>query len=341
MLWAEVSWDDRLHALRGFHKLLLIPLLLVHFRRSKRATWVIIGFFVSASVLLVLSWSVRSTPGGLWRQDKTVDPGVPVKDYIAQSSIFALCALGLLGYAVQLWLARRLPLAIITVSVAALFIANLVYVATARTALVVIAVLLLLLAFRQTGWKGTLITGLVGGVTAGFLSISSPYLHERLTRSMAEIKDYRAGNSIASSGLRLKYWKKSVEFVAAAPVIGHGTGTIETLFRRNTTSTTDPFLITGNPHNQILGVAIQLGLMGTIVLVAMWIAHLALFRQYTLVSWLGLVVVVQNIVSSLFNSHLFDFVQGWIYVFGIGILGGAVMGDTRAGPNIRSDPNSS
>jgi hypothetical protein len=32
--------------------------------------------------------------------------------------------------------------------------------------------------------------------------------------------------------------------------------------------------------------------------VDMWIAHLALFREYTLISWLGLVVVVQNIVSS-------------------------------------------
>jgi len=34
---------------------------------------------------------------------------------------------------------------------------------------------------------------------------------------------------------------------------------------------------------------------------------------------------VQNIISSLFNSHLFDFTQGWIYVFGVGIAGGTVL----------------
>src|SRR5262245_36497884 len=287
MLWADVSWNERLHALRGFHKLLLVPLLLVHFRRSRRATWVILAFCISASVLVILSWSLRSTPGGLWRQEKTVDPGVTVKDYIAQSSIFALCALGLLGYAARLWQERRLRLALIVASLAAVFIANLVYVATARTALVVIAVLLLLLAFRQAGWKGTLIAGLVGGATGAMLLASSPYLHDRLARSVSEIHNYRAGNSITSGGLRLEYWEKSVEFVAAAPMIGHGTGTIEALFRRNATSTTSPMLITGNPHNQILGVAIQLGLIGTSILVAMWIAHLALFREYTLVSWLG------------------------------------------------------
>jgi hypothetical protein len=57
----------------------------------------------------------------------------------------------------------------------------------------------------------------------------------------------------------------------------------------------------------------------------MWIAHLMLFRAEGLVAWCGLVVVAQNIVSSLFNSHLFDFNQGWLYVFGVGVLGGTVL----------------
>ena len=68
--------------------------------------------------------------------------------------------------------------------------------------------------------------------------------------------------------------------------------------------------------------AIQLGLVGAAVLWAMWIAHLLLFRGSGLAEWIGLVIVVQNIVGSLFNSHLFDFVQGWVYVFGVGVAGG-------------------
>jgi len=35
MLWADVSWLERLRGLAGFHKLLVIPLLLVQFRRSE------------------------------------------------------------------------------------------------------------------------------------------------------------------------------------------------------------------------------------------------------------------------------------------------------------------
>jgi len=34
---------------------------------------------------------------------------------------------------------------------------------------------------------------------------------------------------------------------------------------------------------------------------------------------------VQNIVGSAFNSHLFDFLQGWIYVIGVGVAGGMVL----------------
>src|SRR5436190_9528961 len=33
MLWAEVSWAERVHGLDGFNRLLVIPLLLAQFRR--------------------------------------------------------------------------------------------------------------------------------------------------------------------------------------------------------------------------------------------------------------------------------------------------------------------
>ncbi|HTQ32578.1 MAG TPA: hypothetical protein VMI30_00305, partial [Stellaceae bacterium] len=93
-------------------------------------------------------------------------------------------------------------------------------------------------------------------------------------------------------------------------------------------------LVTTNPHNQTLAIGIQLGLLGIAVLFAMWIAHLLLFRGEGMAAWLGLVIVVQNIVGSLFNSHLFDFTQGWGYVIGVGIAGGVVAARSRAANNV-------
>jgi hypothetical protein len=50
------------------------------------------------------------------------------------------------------------------------------------------------------------------------------------------------------------------------------------------------------------------------------------FRGDNLAAWLGLAVVVQTIVASLFNSQLFYFTPGWIYVFGVGVLAGMLLG---------------
>jgi hypothetical protein len=90
--------------------------------------------------------------------------------------------------------------------------------------------------------------------------------------------------------------------------------------------------IAANPHNQTLAVGIQIGLVGIAVLVAMWFAHLSLFRSGSFAAWVGLVVVSQNIIGSLFNSHLFDFTHGWLYVVGVGIAGGTVLKESGAWP---------
>jgi len=62
---------------------------------------------------------------------------------------------------------------------------------------------------------------------------------------------------------------------------------------------------------------------------------LLLFRGDGLVAWIGLMVVVQNFFTSLFNSHIFDFTPGWIYVLGVGVAGGMMLkaGSRQASPD--------
>jgi hypothetical protein len=43
------------------------------------------------------------------------------------------------------------------------------------------------------------------------------------------------------------------------------------------------------------------------------------------VAWLGLVVVVDHVLFSTVHSHLFDFNNGWLYVFAAGVLGGTLL----------------
>ena len=152
----------------------------------------------------------------------------------------------------------------------------------------------------------------------------SPNLRNRVDHS---IQDYKLRNSeiATSDGQRLAYWRASVRSIATAPLFGHGTGSTKQVFDREAAGKTGEWGNSiRNPHNQTLYVAIQWGLLGCVVLYAMWYFHLVLFLERSMAAWIGLVVVVQNLVSSLVNSHLFDFDEGWIYVLGVGVAGAMV-----------------
>ncbi len=158
---------------------------------------------------------------------------------------------------------------------------------------------------------------------------ASPFLRARVLASFDEVRAYQAGNAISSSAIRLDIWKKSFDFVAAAPVLGHGTGSIPEQFRRAAVGEGVSAMAATHPHNQIFAVAIQLGFLGAAILMTMWVAHLALFRGPGLIAWIGIVLVAQNLASAPFNSHLFDSFHGWLYVFGVGAVGGIVLRERR------------
>ena len=213
-----------------------------------------------------------------------------------------------------------------SLALALFFLANIFFVVTSRTALLVAPVLLLLLGWREFGWKGLLGTGLLGATVGIAIWFGSPYLHERLVTSVQELQQYRSSDAANSTGLHLEFLRKSLSFVETAPIIGHGTGSIPEQFREAAVGEAGASaVLSANPHNQILAVGVQLGLIGVAVLVAMWIAHFQLFYGDGLNAWFGMIVVAQNVVSSLFNSHLFDFTSGWLYVFGVGVIGGMVL----------------
>jgi O-antigen ligase len=324
MLWAaDASLAERLKGLEPFHKLLAIPLLLAQFRRSGHAPWVSAGFLISCTLLLIASYAHALTwPRAHWAGL----PGVPVKDYITQSGVFAICILGLLYAFVDAWRAGRRRLALGLAGLAALFAADIVYVTTSRTTLVAIPILIMVFGLIRLGAKGTLalVTGCVA--IAAILWVSSPYMRFRVSSVVNEVSQYQAEDAATSSGLRMEFWRKSLQFVAQAPLMGHGTGTIHALFSKAVSPGSGASSVaSSNPHQQILAVAIQLGLIGAVVLLGMWIAHLLMFAQIGFVAWCGLIVVTQNVVGSMFNSHLSDFTQGWLYVFGVGVFGGALL----------------
>lgn len=328
-LWADVTWLERWKGLDSFAKLLVIPLLLVQFQRSGRATCVFAAYLIACTLLLLLSSIFFLWPSTTFLFTREI--GVPVKNAATQSGEFVICIFGLLYLAIEAFERRRWLWLAGMVVLAFGFLANILYVATGRTALVIILVLLALLAIRRLSLKGIVILAVAAAVIGGLGWVSSPHLRDRTTQLWTDYEKYEARDERNSSGERVEFYKKSLAFIKEAPLFGYGTGSITSLFAKAVVgkdgAAASP---TANPHNQTFAVAIQLGLLGALVLWAMWIAHVLLFRGLGLAEWIGLVVVVQNIVGSLFNSHLFDFGQGWIYVFGVGVAGGMALRNRAA-----------
>lgn len=321
-LWSDAAWGARLYAVGPTAKLLVLPVLFYHFERSARGMWVLTAFLISCMLLMALSWIVAFNPGLSLKPG--AQRGIFVKNYIAQSQEFALCAVVLAYPIVTLLRANRIWPAALLIAVSLSFLVNMTFVTVSRTALVTIPIMLAIFVMLHLKWRSVAIISCAAIGLAALAWVASPQLRLKASTFVSDYQKYKEKDQATSLGLRLEYWQKSLWFIARAPIIGHGTGSTRGLFER---AATGPEFsasrdVVGNPHNQTLNVAVQWGMTGIVVLYAMWMLHLMLFRGESLVVWIGLMVVTQNIFSSLFNSHISDFHEGWMYVLGVGVAGG-------------------
>jgi O-antigen ligase len=333
-LWSDAPWGTRSYAIGPLAKFLVLPLLIYHFERSARGMWVFWAFLISCVLMMLMSWLVMLYPGLTLRQLND-ERGVFVKNYIDQSQEFALCTVVLAYPVVALLRAKRIGSALLLILVGAGFILNMAFVIVSRTAMVTLPVMLAIFALlhlrRRT--SAVIVLAMIG--LAALSWVTSPQLRRTTDTFFSDYQLYKERNAATSIGLRLEFWRKSLHFFAEAPVVGHGTGSTRKLFERAVVGTeaVASGQVIGNPHNQTLNVAVQWGVVGIVILYSVWLVHLLMFRGEGLITWIGLMVVLQNILSSLFNSHLFDFHEGWMYVLGVGVAGGMMLRVKSAEPD--------
>jgi len=343
-LWSDAAWSARLYAVSPTLKLLVLPGLFYHFQRSSRGMWVFIAFLVSCSLLMVMSWIVAYDPSLSLKPSQGDGGAVFVKNYIDQSQEFALCAVALIYPFMRFVRAEKFWPALLLGLLLVGFFGTMAFIVASRTAIVTMPIMVGVFALLHLRRRTSLIIigvmiALVGALwfATSDVNESQPeqsYLRWGPKRLLKDYQLYKTEQRVTSIGLRLDFWQKSLRFISEAPVIGHGTGSLRGLFQRAATGYANPPQgdIISNPHNQTLNVAVQWGMTGVLLLYAMWLVHLRLFRGEGFVAWLGILVVVQNVFTSLFNSHLFDFHEGWMYVLGVGVAGGMMLATRQREP---------
>jgi O-antigen ligase len=242
---------------------------------------------------------------------------------------------------IGLFRSGRIVPALLLGAIALSFVFNMSFVVVSRTALVTMPVMLAVFAILHLGWRSRLAILCAAIVLGGLAFAASPKLRSTIDTFSREYRGYEERNLPTSMGMRLEFWRKSLYFIGDAPLLGHGTGSIKRLFEQASTGPAGGASaeVIANPHNQTLNVAVQWGALGVIVLYTMWLSHLMLFRHDGLMAWIGLMVVVQNFFTSLFNSHIFDFNEGWMYVLGVGIAGARML-EAGKGEMPAGTPNS-
>ncbi len=140
MLWADDAWAVRLQGLHPVAKLMVIPLLLYHFSRSRRSSWVFIAFFMSCALLMGFSWLIYFVPA--LKFAATENAGVPVRNYIDQSQELTLCLFVAAPALLTLMQEKRRGAALGLGVVLLGFFCNMMFVVIARTAFVYLPVLL-------------------------------------------------------------------------------------------------------------------------------------------------------------------------------------------------------
>jgi len=329
LAWGAGTAAERSVGATSLLKLLALPAVIVHVSlRPDMARRAATAFVLGLLPLLALSYAAQiyfMATGEFRMLPGMTYPGVPFKDYIAQSGFFLLASV-LLGHVAVDAIGRGdRRTATIAAGLLAAFLGNIAFVATGRTTLVVALVLYVLFVVQRFRGLRAAIVLAAGLAVIALLWVSAGQLRWRVLNVLGEVTAFQRDAEATSSGLRLAWYQRSLEFVREAPLLGHGTGSMPGLFRRAAEGQSGAFgQAAANPHNQLFWVAIQTGAAGALLLLAVWGAHFLGLRGTGIAAWTGTAALAQNVVGSLVNSHLSDFTQGWMYVFAIGIALGAV-----------------
>jgi O-antigen ligase len=164
-------------------------------------------------------------------------------------------------------------------------------------------------------WRLGLVTGII--IAASLTIILPKYstaFNTGLNNAASNLSEYSNGNSNTSIGLRLEWQKNSINLIKERPLLGHGTGSFKGEYARILGSG-DQLLSSQNPHNDYLWLGVELGIFGTLSLIALLLAAAWQGRQLQPAwKWTLYSLLLGMGVSTLANSFFTDNITGLAFV---------------------------
>jgi O-antigen ligase len=192
---------------------------------------------------------------------------------------------------------------------------NLFYITPGRTGMSLYIVLMLLAIVQKLRWKHALLS-IVGIIAVlGLAYMTSENFSSRTKEAIIEVKTYQPKWSRTSLGMRFDWLRNSRDLIMQKPLFGHGTGAFEFVQDKLTFKVRDHSAPTDNPHNEYMLLAVQIGLVGLFVFLALLISLIVTsFRLPPEKRYLLQGVVLSMTVGCLMNSFLFDTHSGHFFI---------------------------
>ena len=323
--WSIAPFSEALGAVGKYRELALFGITMFLFadaRWRRRLLWV---FFAAALALLVASYAIVL---GLFhyadaRGFSTPQNAVLLKNHITHGFLMSLLAGGAIVVALRTTGWRRWALAVVS----ALAAANVWFAVQGRTGYVVMAVLLLWLAYVRWSLRGLAASAVGLALLLAAAWQWAPVFQQRMHQALTEARDYQVqyAPGETSIGIRLHFAKRSLDALAQRPLLGAGTGAWGEAFYEATVG--DPKFFHDraheHPHNEYLLLAVQLGAAGLLLFIALLATafHRA-GRLPPAEALLARGLVLAFAVGCLFGDFFWDMTEGHIWA----VLGGALFG---------------
>ena len=323
LCYSSATYGEAFSMLMKYRELLFIPVLIPFLTTERYRCWVWKAFVIASVLILLISYLMDI---GFLDLNKHGDPAF--KSRITHSIFISFFAFFCAHKAYDGKRYAKLYWVLFIFSVY-----NLFFIVEGRTGQLIAVSLVLLFGVQRFTKKVLLFTVLVVAILlALFLAFSdkATRINEGIASTQAYLQSHPEKTEV-SMGARFTFWTDSLKLIAEKPLLGHGTGSFAKEYQR---ITRNEHLIAKNPHNEFLMISVQLGLLGLLI----YLGFLASQYYYAKKlpdkeKWLAQGILLSLIVTSLFNSPLFDNAEGHWFASMIALCFASLQADIKAETN--------
>lgn len=202
-------------------------------------------------------------------------------------------------------------------------LANVLFLLPGRSGYVAAVIVIVAALFWDTKKQRRWLTLIAPILFVCLALLIAPRFSNRVQSVVSEAYAHQIGDDLASAtGLRLNYWRRSVQAIAEQPLTGFGAGSWVQQYRRLNVSANDGYEASvGSPHQEFLLWGVLLGAGGIGLLLA-WLAALRWdTRSFsTPHARATQSIILMLTITAIFNTVLYDGVTGDYFCLLIGLL---------------------